>query len=364
MTIKFICTCGKHLKARDEMAARRSVCPRCGSPVGIPSLRPTHPGTVAAPLTPLERQRLARERAASSSALVSPQADSLPPPPRPADTGLVRLLSPRGNRDPALVGRPLEAHWYECLLYPLRARRLCLGLALFLTLCSAWMALFLPHLLEEAPVHPWAQVVVGLIGVLSLVLIVGLPCSFLDCVLTSAAAGEVYYLRWSGNLALAVLVSGARWLLCFLAGPIIFAALAWLYWLNCGDPGWLDVLILTELGLVGFAYWIFALLAVTDRGRLRDLNPVAVVDLAHRLGRRGLFAVAVAALLLLAFGWALIVGAAGVQNRTFQGWWLLGGGWVGVLLTSTFFCRLLGLWCYRTRSASEPARDATTIGRA
>ncbi|HEY7307870.1 MAG TPA: hypothetical protein VH643_00785 [Gemmataceae bacterium] len=45
MSIKFICSCGKHLRARDEMAARRSMCPRCGAPVGIPSLQPTHGGT-------------------------------------------------------------------------------------------------------------------------------------------------------------------------------------------------------------------------------------------------------------------------------------------------------------------------------
>jgi len=60
MSIKFVCSCGKRLRARDEMAARRSMCPRCGAPVGFPSLRPTHSGTVAAPLTPQERRRLRR----------------------------------------------------------------------------------------------------------------------------------------------------------------------------------------------------------------------------------------------------------------------------------------------------------------
>ena len=55
MTIRFVCGCGKHLRAREEMAARRVVCPGCGNLVGVPSLKPTHRGTVAAPLTPLER---------------------------------------------------------------------------------------------------------------------------------------------------------------------------------------------------------------------------------------------------------------------------------------------------------------------
>ncbi|HTU21712.1 MAG TPA: hypothetical protein VMG10_26985, partial [Gemmataceae bacterium] len=62
MSIKFVCSCGKHLRARDEMAARRSMCPRCGAPVGVPSLQPTHAGTMAAPLTPQERRRLNRHK--------------------------------------------------------------------------------------------------------------------------------------------------------------------------------------------------------------------------------------------------------------------------------------------------------------
>ena len=55
MSIKFVCSCGKHLRARDEMAARRSVCPRCGSPVGIPSKQAADTNVTAKPLTPAER---------------------------------------------------------------------------------------------------------------------------------------------------------------------------------------------------------------------------------------------------------------------------------------------------------------------
>src|SRR5262249_62050682 len=64
MTIKFTCSCGKRLRARDEMAARRSACPRCGAPVGIPSLQPTHPGANAGPLSPTERLRERQRRKA------------------------------------------------------------------------------------------------------------------------------------------------------------------------------------------------------------------------------------------------------------------------------------------------------------
>src|SRR5262245_46450580 len=72
MAIKFICGCGKHLRARDEMASRRSVCPRCGAPVGIPSLRPTHPGTGLGPMTPDERRRAALSRKRPEEAAATP----------------------------------------------------------------------------------------------------------------------------------------------------------------------------------------------------------------------------------------------------------------------------------------------------
>jgi hypothetical protein len=357
MTIKFICTCGKHLKARDEMAARRSVCPRCGSPVGIPSLKPTHAGTVAAPMSPLERIQYARNRPLAPAATPSPSQDKpQPPAPRRGDPRLVRLLSTRGTRRTDLTGRHLEKHWCECLLYPLRACHLCFGLALIMMLLSALGALSLPHLFAETPTDPRLLALFYLTWGLLLVALAGLPCGFLECVLASAVAGEVYYIRWSGNALLTVLRSGAKWLACLLAGPIVFAGAGWLYWLYCGDPELLDWLILAEVGIVGVAYWIVALLAVTDRGRWRDVNPLAVADLAHRLGWRSLVVVLVAALLLLAHGVVLLAGLAAVHTLPATGLLLLVGGWVSGLFWSTFFCRLLGVWCHRSRP------QATTEG--
>jgi hypothetical protein len=357
MTIKFICTCGKHLRARDEMAARRSVCPRCGSPVGIPSRQPTHSGAVATPLTPLERMRQARTRAPAPAAPAALQDSPRPAVPRALDPRLVHLLTSRGTRRPDLTGRRLEKHWYECLVYPFRAWQLFLGLALILTLISTGASVFLPQLLFEPTAIPSSVSFVRLICVfflstMLLIVVVGLPCSFLECVLSSAAAGEVYYIRWSGHPLNVILFSGAKWLACFLAGPIVFAGAGVLYWMYCGEENLLDWLIVTELGIVAVGYWIFALVAVTDQGRLRDLSPVAVADMAHRLGGRALALVAFAALLFLAHGLAMIAGVAEVHNGTLKGWLLLTAGWVSGLFWSTFFCRLLGIWCHRTQQIS------------
>src|SRR5262249_19218949 len=153
-------------------------------------------------------------------------------------------------------------------------------------------------------------------------------------------------IRWSGKAVQGALASGLRWLACLLAGPVVFAAVGWVYWFSCGDPGWLDWLILAEVGLVGAAYWIYALLALADRGRLRDLNPVAVADLAYRLGWRGFVAVLLGAALLLAHGWAVLVGLAEAQAASPAGWLLLAGAWASGVFWGTFFCRLLGVHCH------------------
>jgi hypothetical protein len=356
MTIRFVCSCGKHLRARDEMAARRSFCPRCGSPVGIPSLKPTVTGGLL-PMTPAERVRHASQRVAPPNAIVQSET----PPQAPLVDNRVRLLarnSTKGRRRPA-AEQYLEKRWQQFLLYPLRALRLCLALAVFLAFLSAVLAVFLPELFLH---HPQGGVVPLLtlraIGVALVLVIIGLPCSFLECVLVSAVEGEVFYITWSGNPATTVLLSGVKWLGCFLAGSVVFAATGYVYWLNCGEASPLDVLILVELGVVAIGYWLYTLLAVTDQGWLRGLNPIGVADLFYRLGRRGLGVVLLAGLLLLAHAGLLVAGVAAVHKEPVKGLAMLAGGWASAVFWSTFFCRLLGVWCYRSRAAVVPAPAA------
>src|SRR5579884_3436415 len=298
MAIKFICSCGKHLKARDEMAARRSVCPACGAPVGIPSLQPTHRGTAAAPMTPAERVKRGRvvpprpvlpDAITAETPRPAPAAlsldDTLPAAkPRPLDTGAVHLddeRRPRRSRLPRRFRWQLEKHWYQCLYYPFRALPLVLALSAALTLLCVFSVLSLPGIVETqrdlpvpllfAPVAMFALAVVGYLF------------AFWDCVLASGVAGEAEHVRWPGANVLLIFRSGAAWMLGFLAGPVLPAAAAVVYWLNCGEPAWLDWLILAELALAALAYWVLAVVAVGRDGRLRDLSPAGVVALVRRL---------------------------------------------------------------------------------
>jgi hypothetical protein len=345
VTIKFVCGCGKRLRAGDDMARVRVRCPGCGDFVGVPSLEPTVVGGQR-PMTPRERIRHTRNN---------------PPPPEavaaemllrevlagPKEAGRrVRLRSGDGPRRPPT--RPLERHWYEFLIYPLSAWRLCLGLAVALTLLSAGLLVWLPTRLNTTgPADDWAERAFYLSVSLIAILTAGLPCTFLERVLASAAGGEVDDIVWSGTVLGTFATAGARWLGCFLAGPAVLAAVGWLYWQRCGESIW-DVLVLVEISVVAVAYFILALAAVVDRGRWRDLSPLAVADLAHRLRRRAL-AVVAAAVGVLALGMFMLAGVAAVHRGEFRGWLMLTGGWFVGVFAGTFFARLLGVWCYLTR---------------
>jgi hypothetical protein len=356
MSIKFICSCGKHLRARDEMARRRSVCPRCGQPVGIPSREPTYPGTAAAPLTPAERLRLAAQRVATRAAESGTAAPPRPsaPPASPAGlprdrVGTLMLALLAGRRAPGRQRqRPLETHWYEYLLYPFHDGRLWVGPAGLLTALSAVVLLLTPRLLAlqaEGAVARWALASAGLLGLFA----AGYPCNFLGCVLRSAACGDGSALRWVGHSVGGAMRAALVGLVCFLAGPVVPAAVAAAYWMQCGDPGLVDGLILAELAVLTVGYLLLALAAVSERGRLRDANPLSVIDLAHRLGWRAAAVALAGTVLALAHGLLAVVAAENLHREALVGLLLLAACWASGMFWATALFRLLGVWCYRSR---------------
>ena len=360
MTIKFICTCGKHLRARDEMAMRRSICPRCGAPVGIPSLQPTHREATLGPMTPAERMRARRNAAASGSLPHDAAAagTALDANGRPVGSPLhpggedplrhmlrehvVGLVLPR-----ARVPRQLEKHWYECLLYPLRAGGLVLGLAVALTALSGGTLLVLPEIVD-LKVRLSGLLILGALFLAIPLVIVGFTCLLLDGALKTAPVGQLH-IHWLGrNLGLAI-QSGASWLFCFLAGPVVPLGGSVIYWFYCGDPIFPDWLILAYLSIVGISYGLFATLAVNQSGRLLDANPVRIAELACKLGFRSIAVVVVTATLML--GHCLLAFAAlqALRHDAGVGWTLLFFCWLNGMFWVAFLLRLLGVWCQRAK---------------
>jgi hypothetical protein len=195
MSIKFFCSCGKRLKARDKMAARRTICPACGNPVGIPSLEPTQRGTAAAILSPAERQ--ARQLQKTAAGLL---ADDEPAPPSPREPALPlsskldpEAFSPR--RSEIIVQavpkkpRPMRSFWPEelrflNLLYSLRTVLLILGLALLWTLLTGLGLLFWSDIIS--PEKPLMWLLVALVSFL----VIGYSGGFFQSILCSALARE------------------------------------------------------------------------------------------------------------------------------------------------------------------------------
>jgi hypothetical protein len=346
MSIKFICGCGKHLRARDEMAARRSVCPRCGAPVGIPSLRPTHRGTVAAPLTPDERRKLGRPALPPNDA--EEKAGPAVPPPVLTAPPYLGLGLPPDSVPPASTGRrrtrrrarPAETRWYECLLYPLRTFPLVLVLGLALTELTRGVLLGMPNLVALWT-GPAEQVGARSLCVLVPLLILSSACAWLDV----ALSGGGIELIWSGRNVLRVLRRCLAWLLCLLAGPVELVVFAGWYWFHCGDPRTLDWLILAELGTVAVAYLVLELAAISEDGRLRDANPVRVARLVYRLGWRALLPCLAIPALFLGCGMLGLRALAELAVNRGAGWLSLAATWLVGLFLAGFLFRLLGMWC-------------------
>jgi hypothetical protein len=275
---------------------------------------------------------------------------------------LLRLakLDQRRQRHRALRA---ETHWYQCLAYPLLGWPLIAGLATALSVASVWVLLAATVQFSDAAsvVFGWLQLLIPLV-----VLVYG--CAFLQCVLNTGVAGEPPHVYWpEGHLGIALGYAG-RWLLCFLAGPVLPAGAALAYWLHCGELDPLDLLILAELGTLAVGYWLFAVLAVTRTGRLRDANPLQVAALCHRMGYRAVVATLLTALLSYVHVFFALSAAAEVHRSILGGWFWLNLCWFSGLSCAAFLLRMVGLWCHRIppahgeRGASAPRGLAASVG--
>jgi hypothetical protein len=174
-------------------------------------------------------------------------------------------------------------------------------------------------------------------------------CGFLDCVVTSATVGEAQEIRWPGwQLRLAFKSCGV-WLVCFLAGPIVPAAVAFFFWLYGGDPAFVDWLIIVELGSVALGLWLLNLLAVSQRDHLRDLHPERIAQLVKRLGYPVILIALGAALAGLGLCYGVLVALATFHSDVWIGLAELTGSWLAIVGFTSFILRWLGVWCYHKR---------------
>lgn len=355
MAIKFVCSCGKRLRARDEMAARRSVCPACGEPVGIPSLTPTARGATAGPMTPAERLSARRRVLAPDSELPgTPKerpGDELRielPPNTPATAAeptvdqVAQMLLSTLQHDlappPLPASKRGEYRWFCTFLFPFQAAIPVLFHGLTLTV-PVLVTFALARMLAENQSAGVGEVltVAAFYSLLPLA-IAGGACSFLDSVLAAPPTRDAAKLLLQPSREIGpALRSSLVWVACFLAGPVLPAGLAFANWLYGGYTV-VDRLIEVELCSVAVSYWLFALICVHERDQLRDLNPIRVADLVHRLGFRAVILAALASAIAIVHG-AIILSE--------PGWMPTAGVSLSSMLCATFLFRLAGVWCQR-----------------
>ncbi len=365
MSIKFVCVCGKRLRAREDMASRRSVCPRCGRPVGIPSLQPTHRGTEARPMTALDRLVRSRSQPTPPAPSVTPPANPKPgrapvrmprsttgagdqslsaEPPRPLDPSVVKQVLPtRRRKTPAPNGR---RSWFgEEVRFGIQASLYALGLAGVLTVVTGALILLLPELLQtEGPLVQQGAWIAPAVAVL--VIVTGYAFALVDGALMTGCAGKPPVVCWPGrDIRLAVKASG-RWLFCLMAGPVVGLYAAFRYWIYCGQPQILDWVIIAEIGGLSLGYWLLLLSVVAQRGRLLDAHPIAAVLLLGQLGPVTVIVLFGAGAALLAHA-VLLLHAIGRMHGHIESWLILGGCYVSLLVSGVLCCRWLGRWCYR-----------------
>jgi hypothetical protein len=365
MSISFVCRCGKRLRAREDMASRRSMCPRCGAPVGIPSLEQREDGRAGAmsreeiarrdrgPVDPAQAdvselgKAMIRVRRRRDSRTMNPPLDW-----RPLDAPLVC--------PPSMVDKPkaerrrrhryrLESRWYHCLAYPCRAWMVIVGLSCALAVLGTAAVHLVPLVLEaNTSTSGWVPLMLLVPPALVLAVVIG----FLDETLLGGVAGEYLKVRWPTNDLGLVAWAVTRWLTCLAAGPLLLFLVAGWFWIYCGDLALIDCIILGELIAVAGVYGLLALLATADLGRLAGVAPHHVGPLVARLGSRLAWA-ALLPPLLFGCGWLVLSAQEAITQEPLEAFLMLLAAWLLALFFGTFLLRLLGLACYQTRPRVE-----------
>jgi hypothetical protein len=219
------------------------------------------------------------------------------------------------------------------------------GMASALTLAIGGMTLLVPEILAR-DADPLKRTLCLAPCVLPALLVISYICAFLECSLSATMAGHARGVAAPGRDLRLIVKCGATWIVCFLAGPAVIAAVAFLFWMNCGDPAPVDWLILAELGVVAVGYWLFCLVSVVRADRLLDANPERVGAVLAMLGFRALVVAAAGSAIVLGHGLLALMGAHDLHRDPDRGWLLLAFACISGLFWATFLFRVLGVWCH------------------
>jgi hypothetical protein len=358
MTIKFVCSCGKRLRARDHMAARRLACPRCGAPVGIPSSSQANQARLVNPFAPPARPRRADadstepgwEPNEAASRAAAELADRLR---QMGDDGFVELTaaSARPKAAEPLIYRPSKfrkswdpgTRWYHCLVFP----RAALGRILFLGCLLGLFALIVPvearRLLTVDETQNSNRLMGGAGLVVATLVLVSQISAWFVCVLAAEKAGQYTVTSLSLRQVGLAARSLAMVACTFLGGPAFFAGLGLWFWIHTGKMLLVDWFILGELCFVMAGYWLFALAEACLSRWPRVGNPIIVAQLVHQLGWKAIVLAGLAWGLTVLFLTFVVQALQPVENSV--GVFVILGCGILCIQGGSILLRFTGMWC-------------------
>jgi hypothetical protein len=322
MAVHFYCACGKHLKARRDMAGRVTLCPACGEHVKIPAEEPTH----------LVASRVVK-------------ADPLPTADADRRSRLPEVLIRGQSRSAQAVHREQpERGWMGSFVYTLPVLPWLVLLAAGLAITSAVVLDRLPASLRSNSRRPLElEIFIPCVLAIPLLLLCATP--FLSGILAFGIDGSLqvvsrprldYFLRAAG-----------QWLVCLAAGPVLLVAAAAGYWVHCGDMQAVDWLIVIELLALGSAILLASLVVTSSGGGVRRLHPFAILHVTRSLGWWFAGTSIVLAGIILGLAYLASFAAARLRDEPIITTLWLGVGWFAALAAMAFLFRRLGLWHYR-----------------
>jgi len=365
MALHIVCACGQTLWADERFAGHEMHCPLCARTLVVPPARtvPSEADLIAVPPVPtstvvevgkdwFDPAPLAERTMAASVyqlAEAFPKDDfgDLYSPDKKKN--LERILH-RARKELAgilqLPPWPLENGWRECMLYPFRA----MGLSMLLAFVGASAASIIALVTAQPEIATWV-VLAGFLFAHSLYVFACLRSAWL-----SGLHGEAGFVRWPGSDVRFLAQSSGLAAALFLAGPIVPALTAFLFWLHAGDLHWIDRLILLELGVLSVGYFILEVFAA-DAAKLRQATPAGVLRLIKTVGHLPLTAALAGSVGLVLHAWAGLASLRILHEDPGAGWALLFCTWVSVLSWNYFLCRWVGVYIYRRRARAGRAGE-------
>lgn len=257
-----------------------------------------------------------------------------------------------------LLGRSKSTRSFEFEIgYTIGNVPIVFGHMLLHAVCACVLLEWLPLAMQSSESQDWMPVVLT-----SLVwfVVAAYTISLLSQILAHSAKGVVDEINRDPWVALKHI---GRWIVIAICGPaILLGGAAW-FWVNCGEVTTLDWVVLVELIIAAFAYFLVGGTTSLAMGRLRGALPGSVLGTIAAMP----MTVLLSTLLFLAGGcsaaWLIKSAAEGIHAELDAGYFLVALAFIIMGFVGLGLARWLGsaFFAHRMESVVEQATTTTIV---